>query len=448
MASFITKWGDIIIETITAYRNNIVPFPVTLVEEDVIEFSKSSLILYEEGYNMSIRGDIEEILEKMKRKQEVLNKHKYAINECSDGRYSTKVYDSSCNEGRKTIKAHSYDELIDKLYKHYNSDELRKSTITIRELYPEWLEYKKLKTPAETTIDRIETMWKNYYLSLDLIDIPIRNINRIMLETWANQLVRDLSCTQKKYGNHTAILNQVLEFAVDKEIISANPMKRVHIEPHQFTPVKKKPDSNQIFYREELARIFEMAWEDFYSERNRLNKLAPLALIFQFQTGMRASEICALKWSDIEETIVHVQRFLRRDYNEIVEHTKGSYGDRNVPLVETALNVLKSAREKQEELGVYAPEGYIFSVTDNPLSWRGFTDLYPKYCKRLGIPKRTSHAARRTYISMLLNKGISHAAIQRYVGHIDEQTTLNNYHYDTNTADENYAVLSKVLNVS
>lgn len=424
------------------------PFPVTLFKDEVTETSKPPLILYEEEDNITI-GDIEEILEKKKRKQEVLSKHKYAINECSsDGRYSTKVYDPSCSGGRKTIKAASYDKLIDKLYEHYNSYEVRKNTITIRELYPEWLEYKKLKTPAETTIDRIEAMWKNYYLSLDLIDIPIRNINRIMLDTWANQLVRDLSCTQKKYGNHTAILNQVLEFAIDKEIISANPMKRVHIEPHQFKPDKKKADGEQIFYREELARIFEMAWEDFYSERNRLNKLAPLALIFQFQTGLRASEVCALKWSDIEKTTVHVQRLLRRDYNKVVEHTKGSYGDRTVPLVETALNVLKSAREKQEELGVYTPEGYIFSVTGNPLSWRGFTDLYPKYCKRLGIPKRTSHAARRTYISMLLNKGISPAAIQRYVGHIDEQTTLNNYHYDTNTADENYAVLSKVLNVS
>ena len=67
------------------------------------------------------------------------------------------------------------------------------------------------------------------------------------------------------------------------------------------------------------AYLFPLAWDDFYNETKNY-VLAPLALLFQFQTGIRIGELCVIRYEDLTEQrgYIHIQRMLRRDTSEVV----------------------------------------------------------------------------------------------------------------------------------
>lgn len=76
-----------------------------------------------------------------------------------------------------------------------------------------------------------------------------------------------------------------------------------------------------------IGKDMKLAWEDINNAK-LYHKLSPLAVIFMFTTGMRAGEVCALRYDDIYSGYIHVQRTVVRDLNNIKEQTKGVEGDR------------------------------------------------------------------------------------------------------------------------
>ena len=64
--------------------------------------------------------------------------------------------------GRKRLVKTYKEDLEEAIVKFYleNDEEIRRKVLTLRQLYPEWIEYKKLRC-EETTIRRIDSDWKS-----------------------------------------------------------------------------------------------------------------------------------------------------------------------------------------------------------------------------------------------------------------------------------------------
>lgn len=90
-------------------------------------------------------------------------------------------------------------------------------------------------------------------------------------------------------------------------------------------------------------------------------------------------------------------------------------------------------------------DGYIFSVDEDPLSYYSVRHLYTRCCKELGILDRSSHKARKTFISTLLDGGVNINTVREMVGHADERTTYNNYCFDRSTEEEKILLIEKAL---
>ena len=68
-----------------------------------------------------------------------------------------------------------------------------------------------------------------------------------------------------------------------------------------------------------------------------------------------------------------------------------------------------------------------------------------RYYEEIGIIKKSSHKARKTYISALLDGKVNLNTVREMVGHSDERTTLGNYCFDRNTEIEKANLIEKAL---
>lgn len=388
-----------------------------------------------------------------RQKEKILANHPFSIWQSeSDQRWRTYLPDESKPKKRKlVVKTYKSDleQLVVDSYDLNKQDLLAKTedSITIESLYPEWLEYKKLHTNADTYIYRITCDWKKHYLGTKIIEKPVTEITKLDMDQWAHSLIKKNDFTKKQYYNISVIMRQILTYAVDKEIILRNPLELVNIDSRRvFRKIRKKPDETEVFTKSELQGIQDLAWEDFKKPKTRkFHKLAPLAILFQMQTGLRVGELCAVRYSDIEhEDYIHIQRMSRDGY-EVVDHTKTDYGDRQVLLTAEAKRVIQEAKNWQIEHGVRS-DYYIFSVNDDVLSKQSINALYPRYCRRLEILPRNSHKARKTFISTLIDGQVNINTIRALVGHADEQTTLACYTFDRLPSEERKQVIETALN--
>ena len=192
--------------------------------------------------------------------------------------------------------------------------------------------------------------------------------------------------------------------------------------------------------------MYANAWDDFYSKKHYKHQLIPLARLFMFQTGMRISEVCVVRYEDLIGDEILVQR-MYLDYNgEIVDRTKGFFGDRIVPLTSKAKELIEEARNRQQEECV-SDSGYIFSMTDAPLPYGELRKSFYTACKQLGFDAKSSHKARKTFISTLIDAGVNINTIREIVGHNDERTTYTSYCFDRSEKADRIAIIDNALSI-
>ncbi len=392
--------------------------------------------------------DLNSAEEEMRKSQmdQILDQHPYAIYQGSNGRWYTYLPDDTKKNRRRKIERTSEEDIKHALYEFYTgiAEHKKLEAVTIEKLFPEWLEYKSYHTSASTYITRLKSDWRSFYKDTPIIKVPIKRLKKLDLDEWAHRLIRERELTRKAFVNVATIMNQVLEYAVDLGVIDSNPFSKVKIDnKHLFKPVKKKDSKVEVFTKEEERELKKLAWSDF-ENRVKVYVLSPLAVLFQFETGVRLGELVVLRYEDIDGDFINVERMYRRDSGEVVPYTKGTFGDRRVILTSEAKRIIETCRNYQIEHNCES-DGYIFSVDGRPCGYTPTGDLYKKYCKKLGIDKKTSHKARKTFISSLIDGNVNINSVREMVGHCDERTTFANYCYDRSTDKEKVKKIEEAL---
>ena len=138
---------------------------------------------------------------------------------------------------------------------------------------------------------------------------------------------------------------------------------------------------------------------------------------FGFWTGVRTSELFALRWPDVDwrHGSVRVQRARVRGE---IKTTKTAAGVRDVKLLPPALVALQAQRTHTELLG-----GEIFHDPRTNAPWSGDHALrsgpWRRALRAAGVRYRYPYQMRHTYASMMLSAGENPAWIARQMGHAD-----------------------------
>lgn len=286
---------------------------------------------------------------------------------------------------------------------------------------------------SESQVAKSESSLNSLYDQLDKIEKKLQETNQ---QKVGNGLEK-LSTYRGKSDKYSE---------PELNLLKDNPFRRVRIKSNLFTR-KEKPKSNtQVFIVDEQKKICDTAKKKI-AEHPWCT--TPLMILLNFQLGLRISEICAIKWSDVEDNYIHIQRMEVEDYTikeidgelksisngyTIVPYTKSVAGDRKVYLNDSAKKILRQIKKTNMEYGYY-DQDFIFIKSQGCV--RGTTSAFSQYltdlCVEAGVMKKSSHKIRKTYISSLFDQKININTIREQAGHEDEQTSLNNYCFDQNT---------------
>lgn len=406
-------------------------------------------------------NNIDEVLDNIEfmTEKQILEKHPYAITVNKDGRVSTYVPDNTkASKRRKIVKA-TKEQLIKAIVQFYRESEKKnqEKKICLRNFYAKWFDFKALHTTSSAYMKTIDELWNRYYINDSIIDIPFTKLDKCTLDEWAHKIIKENHLTKKQYYNMAIIMRQSLDLAVEKNIISENPFSKIKVDKKLFRPVKKKADETQVYLIDEQPLVEKEAVADF----ERTGVSACLAIPFAFQTGLRLSEIVALKWSDINEekqNCIHIQRMETREYEKlpdgtwskekyvIIERTKSFAGNRNVYLTTTARKILQQAKERNASNGDSDSE-YIFLYQGTRVTARYLNTILRRCCSNAHISEKGMHKIRKTYISTLIDskEDININFIREQVGHTDERTTYGNYCYNRKSSVQTAQAMESAL---
>lgn len=396
--------------------------------EETLEYLVKNGIIDQRGVEIEMRNA---------RRKSLLAQHNYTVYQGKDGRWYSYLPDE--DKGRKKIVKATRESLEDVICEFYEVQ----NNPTLRSLFPQWLKFKDIFV-KKNTIKRFQTDWERFYDNAEIVDYPIKELTKNQLEVWVRSVAKERNMDYKQYTGFVSILKQELEYAEEMEIIKDSPFRRVHVKSRQLRSKTIKPDSCKVYSIEELARLRDMMWESFDNESRRYHRLAPLAVLFMFLTGLRIGEVTGLKFEDVYDNKMLVRRMVEYPSGDIVEDTKGAFGQRFVLLVPEALELIEKARAYKEEKGVEID--FIFSMVDEPIkTYYAIQRIFKDCCKKMGIVVKSSHKARMTYISTCIDEGINAHTVAKQVGHKDVRTTLNNYYFDRDDEKEQISKLQAAL---
>ena len=154
-------------------------------------------------------------------------------------------------------------------------------------------------------------------------------------------------------------------------------------------------------------------------------------------TGMRRSELLALRWSDVDLLLcqISVSRTLHQLHNRdiIIRETKTDKSRRLIAISPSTASVLREYRTQQEvlrqTLGLNLSESdLVFSQYDGkPLLPDSITHAWRNLASKTGLKGIRLHDARHTHASLMLKQGIHPKIVQERLGHASITITLDTY---------------------
>ena len=402
----------------------------------MIEISDKELLNYAFANGMIDLNTIQKQIEMNERKK-YLDMHDSKIWQSTDEKWYTFVPDATKDKGKRLVKRKTKDDLEDLLvefYKEYVEPQ------TLEKTFWDWISKKiKFGEVTKQTCDRYETDFYKYFAGYESRDI--RFVTTDFLEDFIIDNIKKHNMKSKAWSNLRTIIRGMFLFAKKKgysNLDIINFIAELDISKKMFNH-DKKPIENVIYTEKETEII-----ANYVSTTRNLNDNA---IMFASYTGMRVGEIVALKWEDISEDYIHINRMQERFKDEngkivykIRDFPKTEAGIRDVVIVPE----LKDAIKKLKSINPFTE--YLFEKKGECIHKHSVCTRLYCLCDKFDFPHKGMHGLRRYYATKLINAGVEETIIISQMGHTDFNTTKN--HYYKNNKEKEYIAKTVIKAIS
>lgn len=266
-----------------------------------------------------------------------------------------------------------------------------------------WLwDYKQPTVKANTFEYTYRSIVENHLIPY-FQHFKLKDISNAMVQQFFN-------VNQKMSASHLnkvrICLTQIYQVAMANRIVDFSPVVALSVKSTQ----KKKP--KQTFTNEEIEQIKKEA------QTHRFG----LFVLILLEMGLRVSELCGLKWEDIdlEQETMSIKRACTDLHGMAVIGTpKNAKSIRTIPIPHTLIEMLKKHRSR----------GYIvISHTGKNITPRTFTSRrYNVFFEESNIRLLSPHQMRHTCGTVLYEQCHDIFAVQSFLGHSNAVVTSNIY---------------------
>lgn len=355
---------------------------------------------------------------------------------------------------RVIIKKKTYEEVIDELVEFYG---VGKEKVTLKNLYPTWIQKMQSQGASPSYLRRIDFDWRKFYQNDKIIDRELKSLSVNEIRSWLTTNLTQYNLSSKKFYNMQTIFKQIFAYASEEDLIEKNPFDKISFPKAKYF----KGESNkqrqieglkkEVFNEDDMKKIKELAWKDFKEDPHNSTSTASLGVLLLFNSGLRVGELVAIRERNIYDDYLWIEEEEQRDYIiSIDEETKKvtcTYNGtkvgkaktnasfRKVPLTKEAKEIIQLVLATNKSNG-YKDEDFLFVNANQRMQENTILKRIYKFCDEAFIEKRSPHKIRKTFASMLVNKGIMDVSeVSEILGHVGEQTLINHYLYSTKSAN-------------
>ena len=166
------------------------------------------------------------------------------------------------------------------------------------------------------------------------------------------------------------------------------------------------------------------------------------AVILGLYYGLRRSEVCGLRWEDVDfsNNRIRIRNTVTRNGSCVIEgeFTKSAAGQRDLALIPETVDYLNELKQIHEQSGFESDK---VCTRSNGVA---FTPDYVSHSflaliRKHGLPRIRFHDLRHTAGSILIQGGVDAKQVQQMLGHADISTTYNVYIHLADITKENTA---------
>jgi integrase len=293
---------------------------------------------------------------------------------------------------------------------------------TLGEFIERWLIEYARPNLSPRTCEGYQNIYKSH-ISETIGKVQLKNLKPEHIQKYYfDRLADGLSTTTVRH--HAMLLHRVLEHALKWQIVARNPADAV-------TP----PLTRHV----EMKTLEEIGIEKVMAEAEK----TPYFVLFSLalHTGMRRSELLALRWQDIDLIMaeIYVSRSMHRllTHETIFRGTKTVKSNRSIALAPSIIAILRQHLDNEMALCArmsihFTNDRLVFCTWDGkPLIPSSVSQAWRRLTRRLGYDNIRFHDLRHTCATLLLKAGIHPKVVQERLGHSSIAITLDIYSHVT-----------------
>ncbi|WP_269564541.1 site-specific integrase [Kosakonia radicincitans] len=254
--------------------------------------------------------------------------------------------------------------------------------------------------------------------------LPASELTPAALKTW----IQNQKTTLKTIRNQLSFLRSSLDEAITDGVLQINPVSLVTASRYRSkeTEIENEYIVDPLTPAEVEALLISAGnkqWENLFR--------------FAIHTGMRSSELCALRWKDIDfiQKTAHVQS---ASVAGITKGTKTKAGTRKVELTNEAMLALSSQKPFS-----YMKEATVFEDPKTGKAWANADAIRKKAwvptLRKAGIRYRNPYQTRHTFATRHISQGANLFWLATQMGHKGPEMLFRHYgsylkEYDGNTS--------------
>lgn len=236
------------------------------------------------------------------------------------------------------------------------------------------------------------------------------------------------NATLKTIRNNLSFLRSAIDEAVTDGLLDINPVSQVSAARYHCGKTNDDDDYEvDPFAPYEAEAIYDACrnkqWENLFR--------------FAFRTGMRSSELCALRWSDIDfpGRVTQVQS---ASVVGVLKGTKTKAGKRKIELDDEAMLALV-----EQKAFTFMRSEFVFEDPKTSKPWAGADAIRKKAwvptLKKAGVRYRNPYQTRHTFATRHISAGVNLFWLCGQMGHKGPEMLFRNYgsylaDYDGNTS--------------